>query len=104
VGSLMPQPGIKPDSEQMENLIKLCTDKEEPVRVITAEPQYGDKVAKFLLAAVKEELNKKKLSQDFAPTLATFDTMETTAAPEFPDDLYFIKMRENIDNLAKALK
>src|SRR5262249_25488515 len=58
VDSLMPQPGIIADAKKLADLVKLCADKEAPVRVITVEPQYSDTAAKTLMEQVKQELQK----------------------------------------------
>ena len=94
----MPQPGVQPDGKKLTELIKLCTDEKAPVRAITVEPQYTDKAAESLVGQLKN-----KLPAEAVPALVPFDTLET-AEPGFTEDYYISKMRENIDNLARALK
>lgn len=104
VDNLMPRPGVEAGGKKLTDLVKLSTDEKAPVRAITVEPQYTQKTAETLLKQIKVELKNKKLSEDKAPVLVTFDTLETAPTSDFQADLYLTKMRENIDNLAKALK
>lgn len=98
VDNLMPQPGIPPDGKKKADLIKLCTDPQNPVRAITVEPQYADKAARALIGEIKSAVKDAKQ----VPVLVTFDTLET-AEGDLGPQYYLDKMRANIDNLARAL-
>lgn len=99
VANIMPQPGIPPDGKKKAELIKLCTDADNPVRAITVEPQYAAKAAKALIGEIKGAVKDAKQ----VPALVSFDTLET-AEGELGPQYYLDKMRTNIDNLAKALQ
>ncbi len=104
VGSIMPQPEIGASAKELADLVKLCTDKDAPVRVITIEPQYGEKAAETLMEQIKQALAKANRKDVAMPHLVTFDTLETTPETTFSPDFYLTTMRKNIDELAKALK
>jgi ABC-type Zn uptake system ZnuABC Zn-binding protein ZnuA len=97
VGVVQKNPGMEPNREQFEELIKLCADDKAPVRVITVEPQYGTSSS---ANEVVKELRHKKVPD---PTLVEFDPLETVAG-ELTADWYETKMRANIEALAKAMK
>ncbi len=93
-GSIEPQPNVPPDHARLAKLAKL-----KNFFVITFEPQYPKKQAEMLRDYLKRNGLDVRLTE--------FDPLET--APLGPDGVnpaptfYFEKMRENIDNLAKAL-
>jgi zinc transport system substrate-binding protein len=96
VGSIRPQPGQEADAGQLGKLADLCQTKE--VHAIMIEPQYSPRAA--------EALCKQATSRGAQVQLVEFDPMETARAEKGgnPDpDLYLRRMRQNIDNLAKAL-
>lgn len=98
-GSIQNQPGTDPHAKAIVDLIELCKTKD--VRVIAIEPQYSAAQAENIRDAVKRHGIDIKI--------VTFDPIETAPisgkhGPGNPDpDYYLTKMRENIDNLAKAL-
>ena len=98
VGVVQKNPGLEPNREQFEALIKLCADEKNPVRVITVEPQYGTSTS---ANEVVKELRHKKVPD---PTLVEFDPLETVTPGELTADWYETKMRANIEALAKAMK
>jgi ABC-type Zn uptake system ZnuABC Zn-binding protein ZnuA len=99
IGAIQNQPGNDPDAKRMVDLIEQC--KSNNVRVIAVEPQYSKAQAEAIRDAVKRH--------GIDVQLVTFDPIETAPisgkhGPFNPDpDYYLTKMRENIDNLAKAL-
>lgn len=97
VGNIQPRPGIEADAKSISNLVTLC--KEKDVRVITVEPQYSKGPAETL---------QKLLDKRGVPVqLAEVDPLETApvaSGTTTPDPNYYIqRMKQNIDNLAKAL-
>jgi zinc transport system substrate-binding protein len=101
VGVVQKNPGTEPNGSQLAELIGLCADEKNPVRVITVEPQYG-----FSSSAneVVKELRNKGVPE---PVLVEFDPLETVTPDELaadPAGWYERKMRANLDALAKAMK
>jgi ABC-type Zn uptake system ZnuABC Zn-binding protein ZnuA len=98
VGSIQPMPGGEVSAARLAKLAELCKSKD--VRVITYEPQYSDAQAKVL-----EDTLKKGHGLDVR--LVEFDPIETAPVAKGSinpaPDYYLQKMRENIDNIAKAL-
>ena len=98
IGAIQNQPGNDPDAKRIVDLIEQC--KTNNVRVIAIEPQFQKAQAEVIRDAVKRH--------GIEVQIVTFDPIETAPISgkhgEFnPDpDYYLTKMRENIDNLAKA--
>jgi zinc transport system substrate-binding protein len=95
-GSIQPKAGQEADAGELARLAKVC--KEQDVHVIIVEPQYSKGAA--------ESLQQHLASQGLTVRLAEIDPLETASADEDgnPDPgLYLRRMRENIDNLARAL-
>jgi ABC-type Zn uptake system ZnuABC Zn-binding protein ZnuA len=94
---IQPKANVAPDAGWLAQLEQRCRDKH--VGAITYEPQYS----KSQPAMLQKELQKKGLDVQ----LTEFDPLETAPLAKGslnPDpSYYFTKMRENIDNLAKAL-
>jgi ABC-type Zn uptake system ZnuABC Zn-binding protein ZnuA len=93
VGSIQPKPGQEADAGQ---LARLCREKD--VHVIVIEPQYSKGSA--------ETLQREFAAKGVYVRIVEVDPMETATADEHgnpPADLYLKRMRENIDNLARAL-
>jgi zinc transport system substrate-binding protein len=98
VGSIQPRAGTEADSGQLAKLADFCREKQ--VRAIIIEPQYSKGAAESLQKHLKSRHN-------YDLQLVEFDPLETAHADRTgnPDpDLYLRVMRQNIDNLAKALK
>lgn len=91
--SIQPRPGMEAEAAKFAKLVKLC--EKESVRVIAVEPQYPKTAAEALVA----ELKRKGVTMK----LADVDPMETVPPGELQPSYYLKRMRENIDNLAKAL-
>jgi zinc transport system substrate-binding protein len=95
-------PGTAPPPNHISKLTKLCQD--EDVRVIAIEPQYPKETADIVRSAVKSKNNR-----DIA--FVVVDPLETVTKKDLKDDekelksadWYDRKMRQNLDNLAKAL-
>ena len=97
-GVLTKNPGQEPDAKEMKELIKICTNKDAPVRVIATEPQYSTSTSG---EALRKELVAKGVKD---PELVEFDPLETVRPEDLTADWYEKKMRENIDKLAEKLK
>lgn len=91
-------PGQEPDSKEMKELIKICTKKSAPVRVIATEPQYSTSSSG---EALRKELQANGVAD---PVLVEFDPLETVRPDDLTPDWYERKMRENIDRLAEKMK
>lgn len=97
-GVLTKKPGQEPEAKEMKQLIKICTKKTAPVRVIATEPQYSN--------SSSAEVLRKELAANGVvdPVLVEFDPLETVRPDELTADWYEKKMRENIDRLAEKMK
>ncbi|MBI3407171.1 MAG: zinc ABC transporter substrate-binding protein [Planctomycetes bacterium] len=97
VGCIRPTPEDEAGAAKISQLVKIC--KEQDVRVIAHEPQYS--------TASAETVRKEAANRGLKILLVEIDPLETAdTAPGSanPDPGYYLKrMRENIDNLAKAL-
>lgn len=98
VATIQPKPGVDPDAVTIAKLIEAC--QKEQVSVITVEPQYPKGHAE----AIQSALKAKKLDV----RIVTLDPLETAPVAQGqtfnPDPGYYLKkMRENIDELSKAL-
>lgn len=97
VGAIQVTPGQETDQGHLAKLAELCVKNK--VRIIAVEPQYPESSAKELVA----HLQRSGVDD---PQLVVIDPLETYS----PDDgdldagWYVRKMRQNIDNLAKAVK
>jgi len=96
------QPGIEADAAKLKDLVDACR-KETCRIVITTEPQYPKSAAHVL----ETELRKHNLNVRLAEvdTLETADPVALTRDPTNLDaDFYLERMRQTIDNLAKAME
>jgi ABC-type Zn uptake system ZnuABC Zn-binding protein ZnuA len=93
VGSIQPKAGSEPSEQEKAQLVKEC--KEKDVKVIAFEPQYMDKQAK----TIKSELENKGVK---GVQIIELDPLET-APPDLTADYYITRMRQNLDELKKAL-
>jgi ABC-type Zn uptake system ZnuABC Zn-binding protein ZnuA len=94
-GVIEPQANVEPGSPWLTQLLKTCQD--EHVRLIATEPQYSTKTGAQVLLT---ELKRKVPDAAFVE----IDPIETAPPDELKPDYYERKMRENIENLAKALR
>jgi zinc transport system substrate-binding protein len=93
VGVIERAPGSTPTSGDINDLVKLC--KEKDVRVIAVEPQYA---SNNVAAQLQKELGGGKV------LLVEVDPLETAEEKELKSAKWYEeRMRANIDNLAKAL-
>jgi zinc transport system substrate-binding protein len=97
-GVLTKKPGEEPGATQMQELIRICADKEKPTRLIAVEPQYSTSNSGETL---KKELAAKGVAN---PVLVEFNTLETVKSDELKPDWYEKEMKTNIDKLAAALQ
>ncbi|VTS06042.1 metal ABC transporter substrate-binding protein [Tuwongella immobilis] len=88
--------GVEPNSAAMKRLIATCV--KEKVRLIAVEPQFpANNAAKTILEALK--------SAGVADAgFIEIDPLETASPEDLKPDWYFEKMRQNLQQLAKALK
>jgi len=91
--SIQPRPGMEAEAAKLAKLVTLC--EKEGVRVIAVEPQYPRTAAENLVAQLKRK--------DITIKTADVDPMETVPPGDLKPVYYVERMRENIDNLAKAL-
>lgn len=90
-------PGADPDAARMAELQRLC--QKEKIGVIAVEPQYSHAQAEALQRDLKHHGLDIKIV-----TLDPLETAPVVDRKNNPDpNYYLIKMRENIDTLAKAL-
>lgn len=93
VGSIQLRPNVEPDQRSTAELVDLC--KKKDVRVIAIEPQYRPGSAE----ALKRELARQGVKVE----LIHIDPIETADSNNLNANLYVNVMKQNIDNLAKAL-
>lgn len=94
--SIQPQAGDEPDPGRLAKLVGVC--EKDGVRVIAVEPQYPKTTSATTLL---NELRAKKITD---PVFAEVDPIETAPPDGLTPGYYEMKMRENIDNLAGALR
>jgi zinc transport system substrate-binding protein len=92
LNSIRLQNGIENNARDLAQLVEAC--KEKQVAVITYEPQYLKREAEMVQTTLKKG--------GYNLELAELDPLET-ATGDVTADYYLKKMRENIDNLARAL-
>jgi zinc transport system substrate-binding protein len=88
-------PGKEPSAKRLAELVELCAKSN--VRLIAVEPQYS---ARTGAQPVLTELKRKGIDAAFVE----LDPMETADPADLTADFYVTKVRQNLDNLAKALK
>lgn len=99
-GTIEKRPGVEVNPHDLKKLVDACVSQK--VRVIAIEPQYPAKGAEMLVEQVGKTVP--------GACTVVVDPLETAAAEDFgPEhqfgkDFYERKMKENIDNLVKALK
>jgi ABC-type Zn uptake system ZnuABC Zn-binding protein ZnuA len=97
VGHIRLTSGIEINPKGLRDLVKKC--KDEKVSVITLEPNYSEREVRRLQETLR--------AQGLETNIAQVDPLETAPIPEGrinPDPDHYLKtMRDNIDNLAKAL-
>ena len=92
-------PGDEPTQGHLRDLVKVCKDPKKPVALIAVEPQYAGSSSATI---AQRELARVGV----AIPLATIDPMETAEASDLAregGDWYLIRMRHNLESLAKAL-
>ncbi len=98
VGVVQKNPGTEPTGTQLTKLLALCADETNPVRVICAEPQYGNSSSG---QEVIKLLKHKKVPD---PVLVELDPLETVPPDELNPGWYEAKMRANLEALARAMR
>ncbi len=94
-GVVQVAPGVDPNATSMKKLIDLCV--KENVRVVALEPQYPKNSA----LAVQEALEANGVND---VELIVLDPLETSGSTTLTPEFYETKMRENLENLARALR
>ena len=97
-GSIKPKAGLEADAGQLARLAKLC--KEQDVQAIIIEPQYLK--AKGAAESLQQHLAAKGVTVRFAE-VDPLETAEPGDDGNLDPGLYLRRMKENIDNLARAL-
>lgn len=95
-GVVEKKPGIEPNADELNALIKLCAEKK--VRLIAVEPQYG---ANTSARTLLDELTRKGITD---AALVEIDPLETVTPDALTPDWYERRMRANLEALAKAMK
>ena len=97
VGTIQVRPGVAPDGVAMKELVNHCVN--DKVSLLAVEPQYPSNQAEALQRTLK--------GKGIAIDIVRLDPLETAPLADKkinPDPGYYLlKMRENIDTLAKAL-
>jgi ABC-type Zn uptake system ZnuABC Zn-binding protein ZnuA len=95
-GAIEVSPGAEPTAQKLSEIVETCLKKN--VRLIAVEPQFPSNTS---AKAVLQELQRKGV-KDVA--FVEIDPLETAAENELSAEWYETKMRQNLENLAKALK
>ncbi len=96
--TIQPRAGVELDATQMKHLVDLC--RKEKISVVTVEPQYPENAARTLCAEIEKQGAKP-------PKVVVLDPLETAEPKELTDlgaEWYEKKMRQNLKNLADALR
>ncbi|MFL5339127.1 MAG: metal ABC transporter substrate-binding protein [Gemmataceae bacterium] len=88
-------PGVEPSGKKIQQLIKVC--QEHQIRLIGVEPQYPSNTSAQVLLT---ELKNKGINATFVE----LDPLETAKPADLTPEFYERKMRENLKNLAEAMK
>jgi len=98
VGVVQKKPGTEPNDKALKKLIALCADERNPVRIITVEPQYSSSNSSRELIKI---LQHKKVPD---PKLVEIDPLETCPSDALTPQWYEVRMRENLEALAREMK
>lgn len=96
VDVIQKQPGREPTSKDLDKLMAACV--EHKVRVIAVEPQYASQSS---AGRIVEELKRRGIEN---PVLVEIDPLETANLGDLAPGWYETRMRQNLRNLADALK
>jgi zinc transport system substrate-binding protein len=96
--SIEVNPGKEPTEEKLKQIIKKCQNRK--VRVIAVEPQFS----KHTSAQVVLNALRGSKENPIDAVFAEVDPLETCDEAELKPELYENKMRENLENLARALR
>jgi zinc transport system substrate-binding protein len=86
---------VEPGQEELKQILDLA--KKNAVRVIAVEPQFSRNSA---ASVIKSALQADKIDAEFVEV----DTLEAADEADLTPDYYERKMRQNLENLAKALR
>lgn len=98
VGVVQKTPGTEPNDKVLKELIGLCADEQNPVRIITVEPQYSTSNSGTELIKILKHKNVPD------PRLVEIDPLETCPAEALNPGWYETKMRANLEALAREMK
>jgi ABC-type Zn uptake system ZnuABC Zn-binding protein ZnuA len=88
-------PGQEPSPKKLNSIVDTC--RKHGVRLIAVEPQYPSHTS---ARVILEELQRHGIDAAFVE----IDPLETADEKDLTADYYELKMRQNIANLAAALK
>lgn len=97
VGYIEVNPGQEPSDKKLDEIIRTCSSRNPPVRVIAVEPQFPTRSS---AAKVREALLGRGIDSQFAEV----DPLETCNDVELSPDLYEKVMSNNVRELARVLK
>jgi zinc transport system substrate-binding protein len=97
-GSIEVNPGKEPTEEKLKQIIKKCQNRK--VRVIAVEPQFSSHTSANVVRSALRGSKENPIEAVFAEV----DPLETCDEAELKPDLYEKRMRENLENLARALR
>ena len=92
---IQPEPGVDPSGSRMKKIIEFC--KEKGIRVIAVEPQFSRNTA---AGTILKELRDAGIDAEFVE----IDTLETADPAELTPEFYELRMRKNLENLARVLR
>ena len=95
-GVIQVDPGVEPSRAQMNQVIEMC--RKNNVRLIAVEPQFSAN------SAAKSVLDALKQSGMADAAFVEVDPLETCDPSQLTASFYETKVRQNLTNLAKALK
>lgn len=97
-GVIETKEGVEPTADDIAEVVRIC--QKGKIRVIAVEPQFPRTTS---ARVIRDTLQKSK-DNPVDAQFAAVDPLETADEAELTADLYEKKMRENLANLAGALK
>jgi len=101
VATIQKAPGLDPDAATRQHLAKLCVEKKVAAIAVEPQYQYSDAQAK----ALQEDLKRRGLDVPIVhlDPIETVDALAKDSKFNPEPGYYLKKMKQNIDELAKAL-
>ena len=88
-------PGKEPTADDIKKILKKC--KSNNIRVIAVEPQFSVNTS---ARVIRDELRTANIESEFV----VVDPLETCEPKDLKADLFERVMKQNLENLAKALR